>query len=100
MPCVGDNLPGSRDQPPPLRSDEEHHDVCQTCEQPREIREKVPVAPETEIFVARQGNRGREGGFLVTRRPEPVLRPFLLRELEPFAAWSTVIVPVKPRMCA
>jgi hypothetical protein len=25
--CVRDNLPGSRDQPPPLRSNEEHHHV-------------------------------------------------------------------------
>src|ERR1017187_1991384 len=47
MPCVRDNLPGSWDQPPPLRSDEEHQHVCQTCPPPGNITLNVPVSSET-----------------------------------------------------
>src|ERR1035441_4157751 len=100
LPYVRDNLPGSRNQPSPFWRDEEHRDVYQTCQQPRKIREEVPVPPQTKVFMAGQGNPGWERGFLVARRPEPVVGPLLLRELEPFASGRAVIVPVKSRMCA
>ena len=100
VPCVRDNLPGGRNQPSPFWRDEEHRDVYQTCQQPRKIREEVPVPPQTKVFVAGQGNPRWERGFLVASRPEPVVRPLLLRELEPCASRRAVIVPVKSRMCA
>jgi hypothetical protein len=58
------------------------------------------VPPQTKVLVAGQGNPRWERGFLVASRPEPVVRPLLLRELEPFASRRAVIVPVKSRMCA
>src|ERR1035438_3744406 len=64
------------------------------------IREEVPVPPQTKVLVAGQGNPRWERGFLVASRPGPVVRPLLLRELEPFASRRAVIVPVKSRMCA
>src|ERR1035441_4137577 len=88
VPCVRDNLPGGRNQPSPFWRDEEHRDVYQTCQQPRKIRKEVPVPPQTKVLVAGQGNPRRERGFLVARRPEPVVRPLLLRELERFPARS------------
>ena len=97
---VRHNLPGRRNQAPPLRRGKQHHDVDQPCQQPSEIGEKVPVPPKTQIFATGEGDQGRERAFLVTGRPEPVRGPALFRELEPFAAGRAVIVPVKSRMRA
>jgi hypothetical protein len=50
--------------------------------------------------VTGEGNQGREGGFLVASRPEPVAGSPLFRELEPFAARRAAFGSVKSRMCA
>ena len=58
---VRHNLPGRRNQAPPLRRGEQHHDVDQPCQQPSEIGEKVPVPPDPQFSVAGAGT-GAEGG--------------------------------------
>ena len=71
-PGVRHDLPGRRNQPPPLRRGKQHHDVDQSGQQPCEIGEKVPVPPKTQIFLTGEGDQGRERAFLVAGRPEPV----------------------------
>ncbi len=97
-PGLRDHPPRGRDEPLPLRRDEQEHGVAQPGREPPERRDEVPVAAQAEPVAAGQGEPRRPFLLLVGRAPHPVSRHRLAREPEPFAPRLRVDVPVELRV--